>query len=162
MRKLLAVLLCLGLVGCAPLRPIPVEPTNKSYDFNVSKQKVFDAALLTAQELNLDVKVIERDSGFVRFDKATLSPAQLDQYCEYPWVDSNGKPAATFQRGEMSWPFSGRASITIVVTEHGSSSSVNVRTNLSYSGPGSFGSGDCNSKGVFEDEFISKLQEHLK
>ena len=169
MKKLLTVLLCLGLAGCATGKYVTVEPSNKSYDFNVNKQKVFDAALLGAQELNLDVKVIEKDSGLIRFDKETLSPEQLDQYCAYPVVDSNGQPFGykTFQNWNNNaiyfanaGPVAGKLSITILVTEHGTSSSVNVRTNMSAFNH--MEEHPCKSKGVIEDEFISKLQSHLK
>jgi len=167
MKKLLTVLLCLGLVGCATGKYVTVEPSNKSYDFNGNKQKVFDAALLAAQELNLDVKVIEKDSGLIRFERETLTPAQLDLDCEYPAVDSNGKPFRTFQQWNNlsmgvpnAGPVRGKFSITVLVTEHGDTSNVNMRTNISAFNH--IEDAPCNSKGVIEDEFISKLQSHLK
>ena len=86
---LLAVLLAwLSLTACvAPVAVTPVtgEVSFADFSFSQSRDQVFDLALAVAQRLNLNVAVLEKSSGLLRFESAVLSADQLDKYCVYPY-----------------------------------------------------------------------------
>ena len=78
------------ITGCATTgRLVPAQTAIQDYSINAPIQKVFEAALVVAQSRNLDVAVLEKQSGLIRFEAAFLSPTQLDNYCKYPYVHPN-------------------------------------------------------------------------
>ena len=123
-------LLC--LVGCFGVRLLPAGPTHKTITVAYPKGQVFDAALLQAYAMNLDVKVIERDSGLMRFETALLSPASMEQYCVYPLqpVTCSAAPRSFTKAEQLGVGGSGTLSISILVSSvSDDSSAVDVRSN---------------------------------
>jgi hypothetical protein len=90
----------LSLVGCAVRGELrPGRTQIHSFSVERSRSEVFDAALSLAQQLNLDVAVLEKQSGLIRFENAALTAAQLDRYIEYPYVKpGTSVPLQTFQQ----------------------------------------------------------------
>ena len=168
-RKIGCFLSCLVvfITGCATTgRLVTAETAIQDYSINAPIQNVFEAALVVAQFRNLDVSVLEKQSGLIRFEAASLSPTQLDKYCEYPYVHPNtGRAWDTF----VNWnkrslnagggPVRGKVSLTLLITGKGSASNINLRSNwTSYN---SIETTLCNSNGEFEREFINDLKRHL-
>jgi len=144
----------------------PASPSVQNYGFEVSASRLFQGALTAAQHEGLDVAVIEKDSGLIRFESVVLTPDQLDYYCQYPYVGkSSGKPTSTFsywnwwsklnERGSVR----GRMSITLLVSGGKDKSNLNVRSNWTASNWQSAYA--CNSKGVFESSFIEQIRRSL-
>ena len=51
--------------------------------------------------------MLEKESGFLRFEYANVTAGQLDRYCQYPYVSTKtGVPEATFtewsERGTLA------------------------------------------------------------
>lgn len=162
------MLLIVLIAGCAARgQLITVDTAIRNYDTNASRQQTFDAALVVSQILNLNVAVLEKQSGLIRFETASLSPLQLDQYCEYPYrYPSTGKPWDTFRNWNKrslktgAGPVRGKVSITILITEQESSSIMNMRSNWhSYNATETT---PCNSTDIFEREFVSRLESQLQ
>ena len=165
--KFVILAIVLTLAGCASGVLTPAETAIKNFEISDSKENVFDAALVVAQTLNLDVSVLEKDSGLIRFETAALNPAQLQNYCIYPAVNpSTGQPWDTFQNWNTrslsggTGQVRGRVSISILITSMSeSTSNINMRSNWA-----AFSNAEdlpCNSTGVFEDEYIAELRDHL-
>jgi hypothetical protein len=168
-KKICCFLFCLAafITGCATSgRLVPAETAIQNYSINASREKVFDAALVVAQLLNLNVAVLEKQSGLIRFEGASLSATQLDKYCEYPYVHpKTGNPWDTF----VNWnkrslsvagsPVRGKLSLTLLITEKGSASNINLRSNWTVYNR--VETTPCNSNGKFEREFINDLKRHL-
>jgi hypothetical protein len=53
--------------------PTPIHPYTKSFSVDGDREAVFDAALRASHGLNLNVAVLEKESGLIRFDSATLT-----------------------------------------------------------------------------------------
>src|SRR5438552_3110137 len=96
--RVLAATLVVALAACA--RAVPVVPQTASYyEFSVAapRDRAFDELLRVAHRNNLSVHVLEKSSGLLRFESATLSAAQLDEYCQYPFTSSrSGQAFDTF------------------------------------------------------------------
>ncbi len=162
------ILVMLTLVGCAvrgELRPGRTQV--HSFSVERSRSDVFDAALTLAQQMNLDVAVLEKQSGLIRFENAALSAAQLDQYVEYPYVKpGTTAPIQSFQQWYNraiqlnEGPVRGRVSVTLLLGEDGPEKSKAVlRTNwVAQSNRESY---PCNSLGTFEREFEEALRLRL-
>lgn len=166
--KSITVLVAIFLItGCATIGLlVPVDTAIKNHNINASRQQTFDAALVVAQMQNLNVAVLEKQSGLIRFETASLSAAQLDRYCEYPYVHpSTGKPWDTFQNWNNrslkagAGPVRGKVSITILITEKEGGSSMNMRSN--WNAYNATETTPCNSKGIFEKEFMTQLKSQL-
>ena len=102
----------------------PTAPSLVTFSTRSPRPVVFDAALRAAIELNLVVAVLEKDSGFIRFERASLSPAQLDGYCVYPAVDAkNQQPVDTFTNWDVrsfeagAGNVQGSVSLTLLLSE---------------------------------------------
>ena len=69
------------LASCVISLPRPVQEASH-YEFSVAAPRdvVFDRLLRIGQARNLNVQVLEKSSGIVRFENAALSPAFLDTY----------------------------------------------------------------------------------
>jgi len=152
--------LCLG---CA--RPLLRPSRTSFYEFTVpnSRAEVFDAALMVAQDLNLNVMVLEKESGLIRFGSAVLTADQLDIYCQYPYVHPrSGESVQTYARWNQRAAFSvrGNVSLTVLVSETpGSATGVSVRGN--WTATGGIEAYTVNSKGVFEEQFKQSLLVEL-
>ena len=146
-------------------RLLPVRTAISDVQIEARRQEVFDAALIVSQYLSLNVAVLEKDSGLIRFETAALTASQLDQYCEYPFVNRTGQPWDTF----IAWysrssqagtgQVRGKVSLTILISEIPKGANLNLRAHWSaYNGNEEF---DCNSTGIFEEEFVSELKIKL-
>jgi hypothetical protein len=147
------------------------------HSFKEDRRRVFDAVLAVAQECNLSVKVLEKNSGLIRFESSNLSPGQLDIYAYYPYVYENTKDEYwNFQEwakdprtadGErthqacvdFACSVTGILTLNVLVKETQNGSSVNLRSSIAvvkvdekYS---------CRSKGVLEKAFFEDLKEKL-
>jgi hypothetical protein len=93
---LLATLLLVGSCLATGQR-IPQRSTDYEFTVERPKDQVFDGLLSVAQSLNLSVEVLEKQSGFVQYKNAALSPFDLDKYCMFPAV----KPGTTQGLGHV-------------------------------------------------------------
>ena len=156
----------IGCVTTTTTKTVAIETAVTNHTINKSKNDVFKSSLIVAQMQNLNVAVIERDSGLIRFETATLSPAQLDQYCMYPivYLDTN-KPVDTFSGWDarskaIGSNVMGKVSVTLLITESGDNSNINIRSNWSaYNAKQSL---PCNSTGTYETEFIKSIEAKLQ
>ena len=62
-----AVLAAIALCGCHRARIIPATTSFADFDVAYPRERVFDAALSVANRLNLNVAVLEKSSGLLRF-----------------------------------------------------------------------------------------------
>lgn len=142
--------------------PVPVDASHSLVEMNfpVPRNMVFDSALLSAQELNLNVAVLERESGLLRFDAAMLSATQLDRYCQFVFVKKGtNEPFSTFRKYFLNaW---GELRLTLLLsTDTPTTSKGTLRGNFTArAGNSAYG---CNSLGVLEKEFEVALQRHLQ
>lgn len=129
----LGVLLA-GSAGCTPTvrQVVPGEVSVTSFDAESPRDQVFDAILAVAQRQNLDVKVIEKASGSMQFEYATLGPGQLDRYCVCPMRLVRGGEVVppTIKFADIpEYQLTGRMSISILLRESSASrTAVNIRT----------------------------------
>jgi hypothetical protein len=133
---LLLVLVFAG--GCAKAVPVPANPA-QYHEFTVAapRDRVFDAILKVGQQNNLNVAVLEKSSGLIRFDNATFSATQLDNFCLYPFTHSrSGKSLGTFDEWNQrslkkgTGPVLGSVSLNVVLTEVSpGATAVNIRGN---------------------------------
>ena len=160
------VALVIALCGSGCSRAVLKPGTTSLEDFSVAcpRNQVFDQSLSFAQERNLEVKVLEKSSGLIRFERSTLGASDLDHYCTFPWVDSRtNQPAGTYE----SWAdeYEGRpvgtVNLNVLLSEAGpASTKVSVRGNwtaimegtaLNYTGP-------VSSNGTLEDQLRQYLE----
>src|SRR6266566_10077919 len=98
MRSLCPLLALTAILGCARAIPVPAHSA-AFYEFTVEapRERAFDQLLRVAHGLNLSVLVLEKSSGILRFENATLASMQLDTYCVYPFTNSRTQlPLDTF------------------------------------------------------------------
>lgn len=157
-------ILMLSLSACS--RIVPASALVMNHPIPAGTEQTYYAALRAAQHENLDVAVIDRASGLIRFEAAALTPKQLDRYARFPVTGASGKPRSTFSGWDSTsrWferygPVRGRVSITLLISGSKEKSNVNIRTN--WSAWNRYESYACNSTGVYEQEFIASLNEHL-
>jgi len=65
--------------GCAVSQRVATRPSIVEFEVPQSRAQVSDASLLVAQILNLDVAVLEKDSGFIRFEHVTQGVPVVEQ-----------------------------------------------------------------------------------
>ena len=145
----------------------PGETSSYQAHVEAPRSGVFDAALGVAQALNLDVVVLEKSSGLIRFENASLSPAQLQRYCAYPvvYVD-NEEPVKTFAdwsrdlQGRGLTPLRGHVNLTFLLRESDAdSTSLNIRGNWYATGGGE--RLDLTSNQAFEAEIHRAILAEL-
>jgi hypothetical protein len=155
------------LASCVTGQIVPASTAIENYPIPADKESIFDASLIVAQLQNLDVSVLEKESGLIRFEAASLSPTQLDQYCTYIAINpSTGQPWDTFQNWNTrslnngGSQVRGRVSISILISEEEDTSNMNMRSNWSaFTTMENF---DCNSTGTFEREYIEAVKNQLE
>jgi hypothetical protein len=169
-----ALSIFIGLGGCVRVRPLAAEPKLTEHHIPRARDEVFDAAVAVGQRTNLDVPVLEKQSGFLRFEYTALQPGQLDRYCEYPYVDKKtSKPFETFSQwsrratGEGA-SVTGLVQLVLVLSAEGSgATNVTVRERCEVHGdwgPKGFKHvrlNECNSLGVLEHEFVEGIESRL-
>ena len=121
--------------GCGPDYLVRKHsPSLVDFQLYCSREEAFDFALEFAQRSNLRVAVLERSSGFIRFEMAHLEADYLDRYCKFPLEDASGAPLATY--AEWIANYEGRAEgevlLTVLLsTRSDSETNVNIRGNWS-------------------------------
>ena len=165
-RKIIICLFIFSLFGCASYGiRVPTKTAITDIKMSASRDEVFDAALVVAQQLSLNVGVLEKDSGLIRFDAALLTPFQLDKYCEYPYVNKSGEPFDTFANRDVNsqkkgfGSVTGQLSLTILITDDPAGSNMNMQSNWSAGNSAEIAA--CNSTGVFEREFVGSMRAYL-
>jgi hypothetical protein len=132
---------------------------------SATRDEAFDGALVVAQQLSLNVGVLEKDSGLIRFDAALLTPFQMDKYCEYPYVKKSGEPFDTFTNLQIrlqkkgGGSVVGKLSLNVLITDDPAGSNMNMRSAWSVST--AMENLACNSTGAFERDFISSMKAYL-
>ena len=155
------------VIGCAAGQIVPASTANRDYVINFPRQKIIDAAIVVAQMQNLNVAVLEKQYGLIGFEAASLSTTQLDKYCEYPAINpKTGQAWDTFANWNLrsvkdgSGSLFGSVSITLLISDGGSKSNVNLKSN--WTAYNNTESSPCNSNGRFETEFIDALKNRLQ
>ncbi len=172
----LSVLLALGVGGCVKVRPVPAEPKITEHHVPRARDDVFDAAVAVGQRMNLDVPVLEKQSGFLRFEYTNINADRLDRYCQYPYVTKRSGTAfesfAHWNRraqGEGA-PVAGVFQLVLVLSPEGATATnVTVRSRCNVVAPGDSRPkgyrgvllNECNSLGVLEKEFVDAVQVRL-
>ena len=155
------------LVSCVTAQPALVNTWVEDYPLAENRNSSFSATLTAAQLQNLDVSVLERDSGLIRFESALLSVQELQRYCEYPFVNaSTGQAFDTFINANTrsiaagAGQFSGKVSMSVLVRSGPQgNSNINIRSNWTHSN--NYQVMGCNSKGVLEEEFVQRIRTQL-
>lgn len=165
-RRVVLALALAAIPACAVGVPRPVEVRPVEISLPAQKARVFDAALAAGQELNLNVAVLERSSGLIRFERASMDASQLQEYCEYPLVNSRtGWPWDTFTKWNVrsvqgrSGSVTGSVSLTLLMTESGGATNLNIRAN--FIAGNLTERHECTSQGVIEDKIVSKIQYYV-
>jgi len=148
--------------GCSHTTKKPGLVSLQEFVVDCPRTQVFDRALAIAQQRNLEVKVLEKSSGLIRFERSALLPSDLDRYCVFPLVDDRDDlPIATytsFVRDEGS--AIGAVSLNFLATESSErSTKVSIRGNWTAILSGELGeySGPVSSTGVLESELQDEL-----
>ncbi len=163
-----------GIGGCVKVRPVPAEPKITEHHIPRTRDEVFDTAVAVGQRTNLDVPVLEKQSGFLRFEYTAVRPDQLDRYCEYPYVDKKtGKPFEAFTQWNLratgeGASVTGLVQLVLVLSSEGpGATNVTVRERCEVHGdwgPKGFTHvrlNECNSTGTLEQEFMSNVASRL-
>ena len=167
-KKLQIIITILLFSACTKPIILPVSPPLNEFTLNKPRKEVFDAALTVATEMNLSVGVLEKDSGFIRFDRAELTAEQLDVYCHYPFIHPKTlKPWSTFSRGHLKQRrekdtgyVSGNVSLTLLLNESGTKDTkATLRAN--FVSANSIRRWECGSTGQLENEFKTKLESRI-
>jgi len=126
-----------GLIttGCGPDYYVRRHsPSLVDFELYCSRDQAFDLALEFAQRNNLRVAVLEKSSGFVRFEMAHLDAGHLDRYCKFPLEDESGAPIVTYAEWvtDYAQQAEGEVLLTVLLSARGDSvTNVNIRGNWS-------------------------------
>lgn len=164
---LVTVLTC-GCVTVTPSGvPVPAETRTTEDIIWAPRATVFDAALAVAQDLNLNVDVLEKASGLLKFESAFLSPSQLDRFCTYPAKDpKTGEAWDTFANWNSrsvsggSGAVTGRVALNVLMKEL-APQETEVSIRATFSASNNTETNQCGSLGVLEEEFLEGLREEL-
>jgi|SaaInlStandDraft_2_1057019.scaffolds.fasta_scaffold169404_1 hypothetical protein len=158
--KYFVLFFILMMLGCARNYD-PVQPLIVNRQYQHQQNAVFDAALSVATLMNLNVAVIEKSSGLIRFSNDTYGASLLDKYCKPHIVDGRGRPKYTFTEWSNDRmdddlpPLVGSAQVTLLVSVIDGKTNINLRTNFKA------GSVAVNSTGLLEETFLRYLEEKL-
>ena len=138
----------------------------RTYKVKADKKEIFESALAASMKKGLDVKVFESESGLIRFENSLITPWDLDQYCDWPWVyKKSRKPYRTFRNWDWNSRFSeqgnvrGVMSFTILVSGKDGISNLNIRSK--WKAYNNIMTVHCNSKGQYESEFLNMIEAEL-
>jgi hypothetical protein len=167
-KSLYTIVLSFLLVSaCATGRYI--APKSGDYQFTLDRPRdmVFDALLGVAQTLNLSVDVLEKQSGYIQFKNASLSPVQLDRYCTYPYVNpGTGQAWDTFinwnQRSLAAGAgaLRGSVSLSILLSEPSPGTTV-AKMHSTWISSNNIERTECSFLLVFEKNLESTLRVQL-
>jgi len=148
----------LFIASCTKTQLRPVENNLQDFTIPANRDASFTAMLSVAQAMGLQVDVIEKASGLIQFKNTALSPIQLDKYCHYPVIKSEGgAPFSTYTEWNTrslegkGGAVAGTATITLLTSDDGTNTRVSMRSkwvvgNLAISY-------ECQSKNVLEEDF---------
>ncbi len=142
-----------------PIAPKTLEFTIKSED-----KQIFSEVLSLAHELQLDPVVVNPSSNILRFEHNALSATDLDKYCVFPVRDAeSGNPLDTFNGWDLRLRetglrlgLRGMLSLSVLLTEE-SPGLTRFRLNTNWAAVAKGEKKPCNSTGVFESKFKSRL-----
>lgn len=160
-----------AMASACAVRGIPLPSTGaEHHQFVVGARRevAFEALLHAAHHLNLNVKVLEKSSGLVGFENATLTAVQLDAYCNYPFMHPRTRqPLKTFSEwsrdalARNQGQVTGVVALNVVMTEASPASThVDLRTN--WIGATLAERYTLVSKGVLERQIESAILERLQ
>lgn len=103
--------------GCAKLSIQRPPPSRHEFVVPCPRSQVYDDALAFAQASNLNVAVLEKSSGLIKFERASLNLVELDTFCEFPFLDPDTKqPIATYWEWVTWWgEYVGNPSVSLNV-----------------------------------------------
>jgi hypothetical protein len=142
MRFPVRLLSALLLVGCSFTPPAPPAPRS-SMSVNASFGKTWDAVIDVFAQRNIPIRTLERASGFVAAEVASVERVQLDQ--EHPWADC-GRPARGFPMQPTT------AFYNVRVKGDSMRSTVQVTVNWNHIVKVGAQPQPCSTKGVWESE----------
>ena len=151
--------------GCTRIVAKPGATSLENFSLTCPRDRVFDQALSFAQERNLEVKVLEKSSGLIRFERSSLSALDLDRYCIFPLVNSKtNMPVGTFESwgAEYEGTSVGTVNLNLLLSENGSANTnVSLRGNWSVQLVGDRWDQviQVSSNGTLEDELKAYLEE---
>ena len=161
MKSKIILFLSIWLISSCANKYDPVQPFIVNKQYNKQQSTVFNAALSVATLMNLNVAVIEKSSGLIRFSNDSYDASLLDHNCTTTIVDGNGRPKYTFEKWNYELmekgfpPLIGTAQVTLLVSTESGRSNINLRTNFKANGIA------VNSTGKLEKTFIKYLEEKL-
>jgi hypothetical protein len=126
----------LSVAGCSAPVVKPGGISFREFIVPCPRAQVFDDALGFAHASNLTVAVLEKSSGLIKFERATLDPIDLDAFCEFPLRDAEtGAPFSTFWEWNQWWGegiTDAKVFLNVLMSEKGpKQTGVNVRGNWS-------------------------------
>lgn len=165
------VALTVGTLGCIRALPVPAQSSTTDYRVPRPREEVFDAAVAVGQRMNLDVPVLEKGSGFLRFEYANVSAEQLDRYCQFPYASTKSNvPTGTFSEWAEAGRVVGIIQLVLVMSADGpAATNLAVRSRCRVVAPGELRprgytnvfADECNSLGVLEKEFVGSIEARL-
>lgn len=164
-------ILCAGMVvlaGCFAYSVKPHEPFHEERVLPFGQAAVVDAALAEAHALNLDVKVIDRQSGLIRFERSSIPTDEMERYLVYPLEPG---PVSAVQKtwataASLNYDPSGTITLAVLATARGDSTGLDVRSNATATlmlppAAGGARTFPARSTGKLESEFIDGVQKRL-
>lgn len=155
-------------IGCVPRQRVrvPSGDYHATATVPLPRERVFDAALKVAHTLGMTVRVLEKQSGLIRFENASVSEGQLDSYALYPYQFADtGMPVSTFQAwsARSARLGAGRASgvlnLNILLSERDGETAIDIRSKWVASTAQE--TIEVQSNGLFEHRFENGLREEL-
>lgn len=119
--------LLLPAFGCTRIVAKRGETSLEDFVVTCPRNVVFDQALSFAQQHNLEVKVLEKSSGLIRFERSALTAPNLDRYCVFPLINERtNQPIGTFEGWgeEYEGTSVGTVNLNLLLSENGASGSV--------------------------------------
>ena len=155
------------LIACAsPQKLLDVQTSTYEQRVGIDQSKTYNAVVALVVAEGYDAAVAEKGAGLLRLERRTLSPAQLDQYCEVPLVyEKSGEAVSTFSTydakllEEAEGRLVGSVAMTFLVTTSGEGSLIKIRSDYEVVGPKRRAA--CQSKGVLESELFAKIKEQI-
>lgn len=155
------------VTGCSGVKVLVATEEFNVTRFTVGfpQSDVLDAALKVSQGMNLDVMLIEKDSGLIRYESAGVSAHELQRYCWYPYNNSEGKPFDTFTNWDRrsreydKTAVRGSLQMTVLVSPADGGSLITIRSR--WTAANNLESYRCKSTEVFEGDFVEAIKSHL-
>ena len=125
-----------------------------------------DALVEVVYERNLDIDQVDKDAGILTLDPLSITMKQMDRYCEFPAIDTEGRPASNFVDADRNRKEDGKDGLGCTVTMSflvkrldDESSNLSVRADW-YATNGT-DTVQCASRGIFEAEMLNAVKDHL-